>query len=66
MRRFFFVIYEQIQSDQFQEDESFNILSQSMKILLWFKIQREIILKLTPLFFIPPVDSENNLSQKAK
>lgn len=34
MRRFFFVIYEQIQSDQFQEDESFNILSQSIKIMV--------------------------------
>ena len=34
MRRFFFVIYEQIQSDQFQEDESFNKLSESIKIIV--------------------------------
>ena len=34
MRRFFFVIYEQIQSDQFQEDESLNILSESIKIMV--------------------------------
>ena len=34
MRRFLFVIYEQIQSDQFQEDESFNILSESIKIIV--------------------------------
>ena len=34
MRRLYFVIYEQIQSDQFQEDESLNILSESIKIMV--------------------------------